>query len=50
MKTTGNSRLLLGVWLILIGLKDLLHIDFLGLGVIMAILAIGTGVLILNGK
>ncbi len=39
--------ILLGVWLILTGLIDLLHFSFSGLGTLMAILAIAAGVLIL---
>jgi hypothetical protein len=51
MKVTGNpGMLLLGVWLILYGLIDLLNFSFDGLGVIMAVLAVAAGVLIVIGK
>jgi hypothetical protein len=39
--------LLLGIWLILTGLMPLFHLNFSGLGTIMAILAVAAGVLIL---
>ncbi len=39
--------LLLGIWLILMGLIPLLHLSFSGLDIIIAILAIAAGVLIL---
>jgi hypothetical protein len=42
--------LLLGVWLILMGLVPLLNLSFQGLGTIMNILAIAAGVVILMGR
>ncbi len=46
MKLTKNYRLLLlGVWLILTGLIPVLHINFEGMGIVMAVLAIAAGVL-----
>jgi len=42
--------LLLAVYLILTGLIPLLKLNFSGLGTVMAILAIGSGVLILLDK
>jgi len=39
--------LLLSIWLILTGLMGILHLDFSGLGTIMAILALAAGVLLL---
>ncbi len=39
--------LLLGIWLILTGLIELLHFSFSGLPIVMAILAIAAGALIL---
>jgi hypothetical protein len=41
---------LLGIWLIITGLIPLLHLNFQGLPVVMAIFAIATGVLILLGR
>lgn len=41
---------LLGIWLIMTGLIPLLHFNFQGLPLIMAILAIATGLLILFGR
>jgi hypothetical protein len=41
------GRILLGVWLIMTGLIPLLHFNFEGLSLIMAVLAIVTGVLFL---
>jgi hypothetical protein len=42
--------ILLGIWLIMTGLIPLLHFNFQGLPLIMAIFAIATGVLILLGR
>jgi hypothetical protein len=48
MRLSKNlGMLLLGIWLILTGLVELLHLSFTGLPIIMAILAIAAGVLIL---
>jgi hypothetical protein len=41
---------LLGIWLIMTGLIPLLHFNFQGLPLIMAIFAIATGVLILFSR
>ncbi len=41
------SMLLLGIWLIIEGLIQLLDLSFSGLGVLMAIFAIAIGVLII---
>ncbi len=41
--------LLLSVWLIASGLQHLLHLSFNGMGMVMAILAIASGVLLLLG-
>jgi len=41
---------LLGIWLIMTGLIPLLHFNFQGLPLIMAILAIATGLSILFGR
>jgi len=41
---------LLGIWLIMTGLIPLLHFNFQGLPLIMAILAIATGALILLSR
>jgi len=44
------GMMLLGVWLILSGLIDLIHFSFSGLGTVMAILALVAGGLILLGR
>jgi hypothetical protein len=44
------GMLLLGAWLILTGLISLAHLSFNGLSLIMAILALGAGVLLIAGK
>ena len=41
------GMILLGIWLIMTGLIPLLHFNFEGLSLIMAVLAIVTGVLFL---
>ena len=41
------GMILLGIWLIMTGLIPLLHLSFEGLSLIMAILAIASGVLVL---
>lgn len=51
MSITKNiGMLLLAIWLIVTGLIPLLNFSFSGLGTIMAILAIASGVLILVGR
>lgn len=51
MKIPKNlGMLVLGAWLILNGLIPLLDLSFSGLGTLMAIGAIGAGVLIIMGK
>ena len=51
MKLTRNiGMLLLAAWLILTGLIPLFNFSFSGLGTVMAILAIGSGVLIVVGR
>lgn len=51
MKLTKNlGMLLLSLWLIMSGLIPLLNLGFSGLGVLMAILAIASGVLIALGR
>ena len=51
MKLTRNlGMLLLGIWLISTGLIPLLSFSFVGLGTLMAILAIAAGALILIGR
>ena len=44
------GMMLLGVWLILSGLIDLIHFSFSGLGTVMAILALVAVGLILLGR
>ena len=48
--TTNIGMLLLAVWLILTGLIPLLNFSFTGLGTVMAVLAIASGVLIVVGR
>jgi len=48
--TKNLGMILLGIWLIMTGLIPLLHLNFEGLGLIMAVLAIVSGVLILLGR
>lgn len=51
MKASRNlGMLLLGAWLILTGLQALAHLSFSGLWIIMAVLALGAGILIVVGK
>ncbi|HLE35827.1 MAG TPA: hypothetical protein VI699_01635 [Candidatus Acidoferrales bacterium] len=51
MKLTKSlGMLLLGIFLILTGLIPLLSLNFAGLPMIMAILAIAAGILILLGR
>jgi hypothetical protein len=51
MRLTRNiGMLLLAAWLMLTGLIPLLNLSFSGLGTLMAILAIGAGVLIVVGR
>jgi len=51
MKLPKNlGMLLLGIWLILMGLIPLLHFRHSGLVILMAILAIGAGILIMLGR
>jgi hypothetical protein len=42
--------LLLGIWLVLMGVIPLLNLSFSGLSTIMAVLAIAAGALILLGR
>jgi hypothetical protein len=48
--TKNLGMILLGIWLIMTGLIPLLHFNFQGLSLIMAISAIAAGVLILLGR
>jgi hypothetical protein len=48
--TRNLGMLLLAIWLILTGLMPLLNLSFQGVGTIMAILAIASGVLLLIGR
>lgn len=51
MKLTKNlGMLLLGIWLIVSGLLQVVSIPIAGLGPILALLAIAAGVLILLGR
>jgi hypothetical protein len=48
--TRNLGMLLLAIWLILTGLMPLLNLSFQGVGTIMAILAIASGVSLLIGR
>ncbi len=48
--TKNLGMILLGIWLILTGLIPLLHINVEGMYLVMAVLAVLTGVLILLGR
>lgn len=51
MKLSRNlGTLLLGCWLILSGLVSLTHLSFNGLWLIMAILALASGLLLVAGR
>ena len=51
MKLPKNlGMILLSIWLILVGLTELLNFSFAGLPIIMGILAIAAGVLLLLGR
>jgi hypothetical protein len=50
MKMKSVGTFLLGVWLILTGLISVVHLSFSGLEPLMAILALGAGLLIIVGK
>jgi hypothetical protein len=48
--TKNLGTFLLGAWLVLTGLIQLVHLSFSGLGMIMAVLALVAGVLVLVGR
>lgn len=51
MKLTKNlGMLLLGVWLVLTGLLQVVHLPIPDLGAILALIAIAAGVLIIIGR
>lgn len=50
MKMKSVGTFLLGAWLILTGLIELIHLSFSGLAPLMAVLALGAGLLIIAGK
>jgi hypothetical protein len=51
MKLTRNLGMaMLGIWLLLMGLMQLLNLNFSGLGTLMAILALAAGISILVGR
>jgi hypothetical protein len=47
MKARGLGTLLLAIWLIATGVITILHLSFIGMDVVMAVIAIAAGVLIL---
>jgi hypothetical protein len=50
MKIKSVGTFLLGVWLILTGLIALVDLSFSGLAPLMAVLALGAGLLVILGK
>ena len=51
MRLTQNvGMLLLGIWLILTGLLQIVSISIPGIGILLALLAIVAGILILIGR
>ena len=51
MKFTRNiGMLLLGIWLVVMGLRNLVNLSFSGLDTIMAIVAIVAGAFIILGR
>jgi hypothetical protein len=48
--TRNLGMLLLGIWLILSGLTQLLSLSFAGLGTLLALIAVAAGALILVGR
>lgn len=51
MKTNRNlGMLLLGIWLVLTGLIQLVHLHFSGLSLLMAVLALIAGLLVAIGR
>jgi len=50
MKIKNVGMFLLGVWLILTGLVTLVNLSFSGLAPLMAVLALGAGLLVIVGK
>ena len=51
MKITKNiGMLLLAIWLILTGLLPMINFGYSGMGTVMAILAIASGVMIAAGR
>ena len=50
MITKNVGMFLLGAWLILTGLIGLVHLSFSGLESLMAVLALGAGLLTIVGK
>jgi hypothetical protein len=50
MKRGTLGVALLGVWLVLYGLTGVIHLSFIGLPMLLAILALVAGILILLGR
>jgi hypothetical protein len=50
MKIKNVGMFLLGTWLILSGLIELVHLSFSGLAPLMAVVALVAGLLIIVGK
>jgi hypothetical protein len=50
MKIKNVGMFLLGVWLIITGLIALVDLSFSGLSNLMAVLALGAGLLVMIGK
>ena len=50
MRTRTLGMPLLGVWLILTGLTGVIQLNFVGLGLLLALLALVAGILLLLGR
>ncbi len=51
MKVTRNvGMLLLGIWLVVMGLRHLVNLSFSGLDTVLAVIAMIAGVLIILGR
>jgi hypothetical protein len=48
--TRSIGILLLGAWLVLQGLLSLVHFNFMGMDMVMGILALAAGILLLVGR
>jgi hypothetical protein len=49
-RASGVGLTLLGVWLIVAGLTQVIHLSFAGLGLLQGVLALVAGILIVLGQ